>query len=305
MRLYPEATRKYVTESGRVRTPATAECYQKTLRKLQSLHPRKEVHQFKEADLVEFCLAGTPAPNTVKLRRTICTTFFAWCQYQKLVQASPAVGLSFAVSPGNFRVRMGRWLSDEEVGKLLRSCDMEDQCGRRDRLILMFGFFRGLRRNEIASLRWPMFSKDLRTIDLVGKGQKLDLIHLPEQLHEEVVRWHQEIRRHQTSENPPVFFRFTHGSSEEGEWDRTSLYDCPLGFHGIAQAVRSASRRAKVPCSPHDMRRTFAGHLERSGKTVLEIQRGLRHTNLATTSRYMDQSPAKSQAVVDDFRIEW
>ena len=53
--------------------------------------------------------------------------------------------------------------------------------------------------------------------------------------------------------------------------------------------------------APHDMRRTFAGLLEDSGMDIMDIQKVMRHSSVATTERYLQDNPSKAVDVLRNF----
>jgi integrase len=76
----------------------------------------------------------------------------------------------------------------------------------------------------------------------------------------------------------------------------------PLGPDAITDAVAAAGNRLGVYLRPHDLRRSFAGWLESLATPVREIQLLLRHSNLATTDRYLDQSPTRRRRAMEGKR---
>jgi integrase len=51
------------------------------------------------------------------------------------------------------------------------------------------------------------------------------------------------------------------------------------------------------------MRRSFGGLLESKGVPVTDIQRAMRHSNVGTTSVYLDKNPAKAAAITGALTI--
>jgi integrase/recombinase XerD len=299
MKLYPEAFNLYAERSGRLRTKASRASFRSVLSQLQSRYPNHRVDQFTPRILTEFCLQPGLAPNSIKHRRTILRSFFDWAEYQGLVKSSPAGSLRYSVVPGNHTVRASRWLTEAQVVEAIKACPTDLQ-GQRDRLILLFGFLMGLRIHEIAGLRWSDLSSDYATLQVTGKGQKLAQMGVPPQLQEALQAWRHVAPADAVAILPgmkEIFSSDWTGRSRNVDWTK------PMGITGIRQAVLRAGERVGIPFRPHDMRRTLGGILEAKDVQLPDIQRALRHSNVGTTSVYLDKNPAKAAAVTGGLTI--
>jgi integrase len=299
MKLFPEAWNEYATKSGRVRTPASKRSMQSVVSQLQARHPNHRVDQLTAAQLTAFCLEPGLAPRTIRHRRTVLRSFFEWAEYAGIVKTSPASTLRYSVVPGKHDVRQSHWLDETSVVRVIQAVP-DNQLGRRNRIILMLGFLMGLRLHEIALVRWSSFSPDFSVLNVKGKGQKMAQMGVPPQLQDALKAWRSEAPADAVAVLPRKREIFT------AEWDaRVDVmeWDKPLGRSGIRHAVTSAAERAGVPFSPHDMRRSFGGLLESKGVPVTDIQRAMRHSNVGTTSVYLDKNPAKAAAITGALTI--
>jgi integrase len=80
-------------------------------------------------------------------------------------------------------------------------------------------------------------------------------------------------------------------------------WDTHLGYAGILAAVKRMGEEFDVKLRPHDLRRSFAGILEKQGVPITDISRAMRHEDVGTTSRYLERDPAKTVAVTAGFRL--
>lgn len=290
------AASTFINDSGTCRTRASVDTYRGELARLGAMFPRLNLDQFTVNELVQFCLANHPSDATIRRRRAILRGFFGWCAYKHMCPTNPASDLTYALKPGHAEVRTHSWLDEESIGHVVRSCP-NDLMGDRDRLVLLIGFMLGLRRAEIAGLRWPDFSLDLSRVTLVGKGRKLVTLGVPPQLRDALKAW----RRNApvgTATVLPTFDVDRFGTRTVVNWDK------PLGWDGVGRVVITAGERAGFPrLRPHDMRRSFAGVLERKGVPVADISRLLRHGDLGVTSRYLDKNPERVSALADTFEL--
>ncbi len=300
MKLYPDVFNLYAAESGRLRTKASKDGYKAVCRQLQKQFPDTHVGQFTPQMLTDFCVGnGRYAPNTMGIRKTVLQGVFGWAEWKQLIKTNPASSLKYTVPSGKQQVRPGRWLEESTMGDVLRQCG-DDLVGRRDRLVLLLGFLMGLRRFELADLRWSNFSWGYKTVQIVGKGGKVATLGVPPQVIAALTDWRQEVPEGCDTVLPVIMVLGFNGHETQVFWDK------PLKRDGIARIVSKAARRAGLDhLAPHDMRRSFAGLLEDRGKAVTDIQRAMRHSNVGVTSVYLDKNPRKTVAVTEGLSIDY
>lgn len=284
MKLYPDAALRYCNESTGARTRSSRQATLRLLAQLQARHPSKELHQYRTEDLTRFCLDGV-APGTSRHRRSKMMSFFGWCHYMKLIRLDPSRDLKFTVNVKAQPARANKWLTEEEATALLRTFGTE-AIDKRNRLVFMFGLMMGLRRDAIASLRWPMFSDDLSRVTLTLKGGRVATLGVPPQLVEELTAW-----RAQTPDPDVILPWFT--------VEREPIWNKPMGSSNVYRITRKWGEMA-----PHDMRRTFAGILDGRGLPVKDISGLLCHSNVGTTDIYLKKNPNRAAALADAFRLE-
>lgn len=302
MQLYPEATFRFLTEnSATLRSIQTRTSYGAMLRNLDQ-HVGKALHRITEKDLVDW-VQLPPAPASVRNRTKIVRSFFDWATWAGLVVNNPAQHLRRLVPVRDRATRRHNWLTEDEVGLVLRSIDPVDSLAHRDRIVLMVGFFTGLRIHELVNLRWGDFDLRAQTINVLGKGEKLATIGMPDQLREALSEWKDVVAKgldRDMRPTDPVFPRGRRLTTFDGTgyYDRIE-WDKPLGAAGIRNLVARHGRTAGVTdFAPHDMRRSFAGILEAKGVPLPDISRALRHSDLATTTRYLESNPARTVQAV-------
>jgi len=299
VKLYPDLFKEFAATSGRLRTRASYEGFQCITRMLQNAHPRQTVGQFTAHQLTEFCLQPGLAPASIRQRRSVLMSVFAWAEWKGHVKTNPAGSLKYSVVPGKHSVRPGNWLEESTMGQILRACGDTDR-GRRDRLILLFGFMMGLRKHEIEKVRWSMFTPDLRQLNLIGKGQKMATMGVPAQLAEQLAEWRRLAPPGCDTVIPSYQILNLPHKTEAIDWSK------PLRRTGIARAVTAAANRCGLEnIAPHDMRRSFANLLESRGMPVTDIQRAMRHDSVGTTSAYLDKNPRKTVAVTEGLTIDY
>jgi integrase len=132
-----------------------------------------------------------------------------------------------------------------------------------------------------------------------GKGNKWATVGLPAQLTEEIRVWRSLAPA--GSAFLPALFALNAWRTEAR--DTYVNWAVPLGDRGLAEAVMRCGERAGIELRPHDMRRTFAGLLEDKGVQIKDIARAMRHSNVGTTDRYLDNNPSRAVAVTSGFTL--
>lgn len=294
-----DAADMYVKEAKRIRTPTSKTTFFKTIATLDKFVDGADIADITNRQLTDWCYHGNVASATIKKRRAHARSMFAWLTWRGVLDADPASGLEYSVSPGGGDAKVGHWLSEHEAAAVIAACP-DTFIGQRDRLIMMLGFYTGLRAFEISQIRWPHFSADFRTLQVVGKGDKPAVVGIPPAVARALAEW-----RAAAPENPRAVLPVirVHFDEELVERRKTVDWACPLSYDGIRVAVVKAGKRAGFKLAPHDMRRSFAGILEAQGVAANDISRAMRHANLATTSRYLDRNPNKAVEVTANLTI--
>lgn len=169
------------------------------------------------------------------------------------------------------RLPSGRALSKAEVLALFRACPTDER-GLRDRAMLALLFAGGLRRQEVADLRYEDIDVVPRMLTLIGKGDKQRRVPIAGAI-EHVMAW----VRARGAFPGKLLVRFTpHGAMTRHG----------LSVEGVYYVLRELGERCGVKFTPHDGRRTRLTELLDSGVDIAQVQRFAGHANIATTQKY-------------------
>jgi integrase/recombinase XerD len=151
----------------------------------------------------------------------------------------------------------------------------------RNRLVLYLLYAAGVRRAELAGLRWRdlQAAGDGGQITVFGKGGKTRSIQLPASL------WKQLLAlRGAGKDDEPVF------PSRKG--------GAPLTDSGIWRIVKKAAQRAGLSAavSPHWLRHGHASHALDRGAPIHLVQATLGYASVATTGHYLHARPKESSS---------
>ncbi|MDT8306401.1 MAG: tyrosine-type recombinase/integrase [Anaerolineae bacterium] len=216
-------------------------------------------------------------------------------------------------------VRAGNWLTREEAERLVNTPVERWQAGEiprtkamRDQAILAVMIGAGLRRSEVAGLRWEQIQQRegrWAIIDLSGKRGRVRSVGLPPWVKVALDRW---ARAAETREGR-VFLalnkdgslagrvRTKGGYRTDGNLTPQAIYNV-VNEHTLAAGfVDSAGNPA---LAAHDLRRTAAALALRGGADLRQIQQMLGHASITTTERYLEPMRSLQVTAPDFIQIE-
>ncbi|MDY0019659.1 MAG: tyrosine recombinase XerC [Anaerolineae bacterium] len=171
--------------------------------------------------------------------------------------------------------RLPRYLTGEEVEKLLAAPDTKTPKGVRDRAILETLYASGVRVSELVGLDLRDVSFSAGEMRVIGKGDKERLVLLG---------------------RPALgaLRRYLEGARDEFMGDRATSalflnrFGRRLSVRSVDEIVRMAGVAAGIEqvVTPHLLRHTFATHLLDGGADLRVVQELLGHSSLATTQIY-------------------
>jgi integrase/recombinase XerD len=167
-----------------------------------------------------------------------------------------------------------RYLSPEDVGRLLDGISGDGWRVLRDRALLEVLYACGARVSEAVGLRTDDLEPKLRVLRLHGKGDKMRVVPVGARAREAVDRWLTDGRpRVARGDREPALFL-----SKSGR---------PLGRGDAWRRVQAAALAAGLPkVTPHTLRHSFATHLLAGGADLRAVQEMLGHASISTTEIY-------------------
>lgn len=171
------------------------------------------------------------------------------------------------------------WLSQTQVSALLITCE-NGIVGQRDRLVLGLLVGAGLRRRELAELRFdavklqPRGDRFRTVLDVQGKGAKDRVVPISDSLANAIDAWGQIVGHHG---------RIARALGRNRQ-PKESI--SPVAIFNIVR--KRGAMIGKTTLAPHDLRRTFAQLGYEAGIPITQISILLGHANIATTQRYLN-----------------
>ncbi|HEY0322323.1 MAG TPA: site-specific tyrosine recombinase XerD [Pyrinomonadaceae bacterium] len=208
------------------------------------------------------------APRSVSRATSAARGFYRFLMLDGHIKRHPAEDLDTPQAGAH----LPRFLSEDEMERLLATPDTVTEEGLRDRAILELMYASGLRISELVSLKPSDVDMDAGLLSCHGKGSKERRIPIGRS----ASRWlelYRAARAHRTRTHDPRLFVNSLGA--------------PLTRQTVWVSIkRIASRAGLENVSPHTLRHSFATHLIQHGADSRSVQSLLGHSDISTTQIY-------------------
>jgi len=184
--------------------------------------------------------------------------------------------------------KLPKYLTADELRRLLDAAQYSRSvyCAFRNCAMITMLVFTGMRRGELLGLRVGDVSLRKRTVTIRGKGNKMRVVPLVDQVIEAVADW-LEFRPEDCGHD--YLFTTTHGNR---------IY--PSRVQRIWRAILERSGIDKDGVTLHTLRHSMATLLLQSGQcSLVEIQRILGHSRLETTAIYLHVNDGELRDAVE------
>jgi integrase/recombinase XerD len=270
----------------------TLESYARDLAHLAAFAEQRgvAVEALERRDLEAFVrglMASGLAPRSVARSVACIRGLYKFIAVERRLPSNPADDLR---SPRAWPA-LPKFLSLEEVDRLLEQPDTTSPRGLRDKALIELLYATGLRVSELIGLRAGDLNLEEGYLTCVGKGDKQRMVPLGQTAADWVRRYMREGRAALVRQraSPWLFVNARDG----GPLSR-------VGFWKVLKAYGKAAGLSR-DLSPHVLRHSFATHLLERGADLRMIQVMLGHADLSTTQIYTHVLEARLRAVYDKF----
>jgi len=172
-----------------------------------------------------------------------------------------------------------KFLTSEQVERLLNSVGISTLPQLRDKAILETLFSTGLRVSELTRLDRDEIDLNRGEFGVIGKGGKQRVVFLSKRAKE----WLKRYLDKREDDWRPLFIHFGGSKDQTDEGEKMRLTP-----RSVQRIVKKYINVAKIPVkiTPHGLRHSFATDLLMAGADIRAVQEMLGHKNIATTQIY-------------------
>jgi len=223
------------------------------------------------------------APSSVSRAVSAARGLFRFLMLDGHIKRHPAEDLSTPQKSAP----LPRFLTEDEMERLLRAPDIETSEGLRDRAMLELMYATGLRVSELVSLKVADLDLDGGTILCHGKGSKERRVPLGKSAMHWLERYIGARARAGRGNAQRLFLNSAGGPlTRQMTWSAIKRYAARLSLEGI---------------SPHTLRHSFATHLLQRGADSRSVQALLGHSDISTTQIYTHITDRHMRQTYDRF----
>jgi len=214
-------------------------------------------------------------------------SFFQFLLLDNYIQLDPTESLE---SPKTWRT-LPKYLSEDEVEKLLQQPDLNRPHGLRDRAMLEVLYAAGLRASELVRIRIQEINFEAGFLRVFGKGSKERIVPLGDSALGFVRKYLSEARPHFLRKRKNSIHLFV---TQQGKGMTRQYFWMMVRKYGQGIGV-------KEKLSPHMLRHSFATHLLEHGADLRAVQIMLGHADISTTQIYTHVTRERLKQIYDKY----
>ena len=274
-------------------SPNTVESYGRDLSQLSAAaaalgRPVETLDRRALEQVVRQLMGEGRSPRSVARAVACYRGFFRFLVIDGRVKTNPADDLR---PPRSWKV-LPRYLSVDDVDRLLAQPTVDTPRGLRDRALIELLYATGMRVSELVSLRPADVNLDASYLTCTGKGSKQRIVPIGDEAADWVRKYVQRARPALLGKRKSLRL-FVNARGGGPGLTRVGFWKILKGYAlqaGLAKGL-----------SPHLLRHSFATHLLERGADLRAIQMMLGHADLSTTQIYTHVLEQRMRSVYDRF----
>ncbi|MDD5190951.1 MAG: tyrosine recombinase XerC [Dehalococcoidales bacterium] len=249
---------------------------------MQKIAALGDVNKQTLRDYMSWLMQLGVAKASIANKLSAVRSFYRYLQREEIITENP---LEKITSPKLDR-RLPKFLTTDEITRLLNAPDKSKPVGKRDSAILELLYAAGLRVSEITSLNLSQIDIKAREIRVIGKGQKERVVLMGQPAANAMTHYLQYGRnKMQGSKKTEAVFITSFGKR---------IID-----RRVQKLINTYAKKAGISkrVHPHVLRHTFATHMLDGGADLRVVQELLGHSSLETTQIYTHVSKSQAKKV--------
>lgn len=228
--------------------------------------------------------------STIARKTASIRTFYKFLYRERYIDSNPSVSLSSPKKPKS----LPKFLTIEEVEKILNNVKIDTPAGFRNRVILELLWATGMRVSELSNLNFGDLNLEENEIKVFGKGSKERIVLISDRAKSYLEQYIKTARKllapgyeiSEISDDSPVFINST---------------AFRLQNKTIRNVIHEVVNKIELPkkVTPHVFRHSFATHLIENGADLRVVQELLGHAGISNTQIYTHISMKHMQEVYD------
>ena len=263
------------------------ESYRRDLARLRAAAEAlgREPHELGKAEMSQFIMSlSREGLAAASVGRTLSAVrgFYRFLQLDGHIKADPTADIA---RPQGGQ-KLPRFLTQEEMERLLEAPDTDTPEGVRDRTLFELMYATGLRVTEVATLPAGNVDVDTGLLHCFGKGSKQRRIPIGRSAVAWLVRYEAARRALLAGRESPRLF--------------VGYLGRPITRQHVWAMLKRAAEKAGVEgVTPHVLRHSFATHMLEHGADTRSVQAMLGHSDLATTQIYTHVTSERIRSVYE------
>lgn len=264
------------------------------------VHKGSSDFNFKET-VFEYIDSVNPcySTNTINTRRNIIKSFVNYLSDRGYIEESFSRNIKLLRRDSS---KTKEVLEPFEIERLLEAAngDISEAAGYniyhkvRNRLLLVMLLFTGMRRSELACLKWSDVNTRTNEITVTGKGNKTRIVPLRKEIRYELMDFRELISEFEGrgySMNTSYIFGSEHRNK------RTKKKDDHINPKTIEIIIASLVKKAGISknITPHNLRHNFASYAVKSGMSIPTLSGILGHASPDITMKIYAHEISKEE----------
>lgn len=223
--------------------------------------------------------------SSVARKLSAIRSFFKFLERHGVISENPAIAV---ITPKQDKP-IPKYLTVDDMFRLLDSIKTENLTGKRNRALLETMYSTGIRVSELVGLDVVNVDFSGKVIRVTGKGNMERIVPIGQKSLDFIKDYRKSLHLQKAvsvNQNGALFLNKNKGR---------------LTARSVARILDKSSREAglTMPVAPHDLRHSFATHMLDAGLDLRVVQELLGHKQLSTTQKYTHVSIDRLMAAYD------